>query len=54
MFLKKENIPGQKKKERNAHILSPKDMHNNVHSSSIHNSSKLETTQMLINSQMGK
>ena len=33
----------KKKKERNAHILSPKDMHDNVHSSSIHNSSKLET-----------
>lgn len=39
---------------RNAHICSPKDMHENVYSDTIHNSSNLKMTQMSMNDGMDK
>ena len=40
--------------DKNAYICAAKEMHNNILSSSIQNSSKIESTQMLINWRMDK
>lgn len=40
--------------DKNAYICAAKDMHNNILSSSIQNSSKIESTEMLINWRIDK
>lgn len=46
--------PATPSHKRNAYTCSTSDIYKNVHSSTIHNSQKLETTQTFTNSRMDK